>query len=111
MSSLIVHRKGPDTAMAIDIATHPTYGLARPTVADLRACLLQELEEGPELWAQVCRSVQVDPDTDDPAALTLLITAALHANTGIARVMVSSLNIRLRAHTALTRASQLRLAN
>ena len=92
--------------MAIDIAAHPTYGLARPTVADLRACITQEAEHGPQVWAQVCRSVQVDTDTDDPAALTVLITAALHANTGIARVAISSLHIRLRAYTALTEAAE-----
>ena len=92
--------------MAIDVTAHPTYGLARPTVADLRACITQRLEGGTELWAQVCRSVQVDPGTDDPAALSLLITAAPHANTGIARVTISSLSIRLRAHTALTEVSK-----
>ncbi|MEV4283186.1 hypothetical protein [Actinoplanes xinjiangensis] len=111
MSLLIVSRKGPHVAMATDLATLPTYGLARPTVADLRACITQEAEDGPHLWAQLCRSVPVDPDTDDPTALTLLIMAALHASTGIARVAISSLNIRLRAHTALTEASRLRLAN
>ena len=75
------------------------YGLARPTVADLRTCIVNA---DPQLWPELCQIAHVDDDTDDPAAVGPLVAAALKATTGALKVSVASLNIRLRAHSALT---------
>ncbi|MEU4626541.1 hypothetical protein AB0G04_41990 [Actinoplanes sp. NPDC023801] len=87
--------------MTTDIATDLTYGLARPRVADLRACILHS-PGGPQLWSQLCQAAAVPADTDDPAVLAALVAAARKATTGTVRVAVVSLGVRLRAHTALT---------
>ena len=90
--------------MTTDIAASPAYGLIRPTVADLRACVTEAADGGPQLWAKLCRiaGVDADTDTDDPAVRAVLIAVALQFTTGPVRVSVMSLNIRLRAYTALT---------
>jgi hypothetical protein len=88
--------------MTTDVATDRTYGLARPTVADLHTCITDTAGEDPQLWPRLCEAAGVPADTDDPAALATLFTTALTITTGAVRVAVASLNVRLRAHTALT---------
>lgn len=88
--------------MTTDTVAVLTYGLARPTVADLHACLTRSPGGDPQLWSRLCEAVHVATDTDDPTVLTELVAAALTMTTGTVRVTIASLNIRLRAHTALT---------
>ncbi|MEV4278861.1 hypothetical protein [Actinoplanes xinjiangensis] len=87
--------------MTTDIATDLTYGLACPTVADLRACILRSTGGDPQLWSQLCQAAAVPADTDDPAVLAALVAAARKATTGTVRIAVVSLGVRLRAHAAL----------
>ena len=92
-------REGSTPAMTADSAT---YGLARPTLADLYTCVTPVPAGDAQLWFWVCLAAGTDPHTDDPAALGPLIAAALTVTTGPVRVAVASLNIRLRAHTVLS---------
>jgi hypothetical protein len=98
---LTAYRKGSSPSMITDTATDLTYGLACPTVADLRACILQGTGD-PQLWSQLCQAAAVPADTDDPAALAALVAAARKMTTGTVRIAVVSLGVRLRAHAALT---------
>ncbi|MEV0895298.1 hypothetical protein [Actinoplanes sp. NPDC049802] len=88
--------------MTTDIASDHAYGLVRPLVADLHACIIDACGGDPQLWSQLCEAAHVCPDTDDQAALAELVAVALRTTTGPVRVAVASLNIRLQAHTALT---------
>lgn len=103
MSALHANQKGFPIFMITDIATDRPYGLARPRVADLQACIIRAGGDA-QLWSQLCEAADVPADTDDPAAVSKLITAALTLTTGTVGVAVASVNIRLRAHTALTAA-------
>ncbi|BCJ47231.1 hypothetical protein GCM10010168_71800 [Actinoplanes ianthinogenes] len=88
--------------MTTSTTASPTYGLAHPSVADLRTCVTCASGGDPHLWGRLCRAAGVREDADGPAALTALIAVALEIASGPVRVAVMSLNVRVRAHAALT---------
>jgi hypothetical protein len=87
--------------MTTHLTAAPVYGLAHPSVADLRTSLIHASAGDPQLWPRLCQAAGVPADGDDLAVLTALLAAALEITTGPVRVAVMSLHVRVRAYTAL----------
>ncbi|GAB7191411.1 hypothetical protein NUM3379_21180 [Kineococcus sp. NUM-3379] len=84
--------------------TIPGYGLAAPTLADVRAAVARAGGDVDGTWAALCATAGVDPAAAEagPDGVAALV-AAVRARGGVLGVLGRSLWVRLETYRALAR--------